>query len=251
MSGQPRACTMLTVAGVCGVLAIALAGWTPGNQAEAALPALIEQSGVAVNGVGSVWVKPDVAKINLGVSATATTVAAARTSAAETMQSVQAALATKGVAERDIQTQYVNISPQYSTLNRAQPTITGYIVNNVVEVTVRNIDASSEALDAAVAAGGNAVRVNGISFTIDRPEQFMSQAREAAARDARGRAEVLARAAGISLGRPRSIVESGGNVPIPFAPRASAAAPDGGAPTPINPGEQRVEVSISMVFDIN
>ncbi|MFA7248965.1 MAG: SIMPL domain-containing protein [Dehalococcoidia bacterium] len=248
MKPQGRARSLLALIGMSGLLALALGGWVPDRTVDAASG---EQTGIAVAGIGSVWVTPDVARLSIGVSSTARTVADARSQAANAMQAVQNALTEQGVEGKDIQTQYFNISPQYSSVPGSQPTITGYVVSNQVQVTVRNIDSVSEVLDTAVAAGGNAVRVNGISFTVDQPARYMDQAREAAVKDALSRATVLARAAGVSVGRPRSIVESGGNVPIPVAPRAAAPSAMDGAPTPVSPGEQQIQVSVSIVYEVS
>jgi uncharacterized protein YggE len=169
------------------------------------------------------------------------------------MTKVQAALKTKGVQDKDIRTQALNITPQYtqSPDRNVPPAIRGYLVSNILQVTVRNIDSTSEVLDAATAAGGNAIRVNGISFTVDQPEQFLSQAREEAVKNARARAEVLAKAAGVGLGAARSVTETG-NGEAAIAPRAAQSAPGGlgAAPTPINPGEQQLTLTVSVTYDV-
>ncbi|MSQ31511.1 MAG: DUF541 domain-containing protein [Dehalococcoidia bacterium] len=237
--------------GAVAAAALAALACTPTTQVTVASPA--QQSGIAVIGTASVSVKPDVARLNLGVEVTDASVATARARAADTMTKVQAALKQKGVQEKDIRTQYLNISPQYTSSpdRTAPPTIRGYVVNNQLQITVRNIDSASEVLDAAVAAGGNAVRVNGISFAVDQPEQFLAQAREEAVRNARARAEVLAKAAGVSLGTARSITESTNGGPIPFPERAAAAPSSLGGPTPVNPGEQSLQLTVSVVYDIS
>ena len=236
--------------GTVAAAALAALACTPTTQVTVA--GASQQTGIAVTGSATVSVKPDIARLNLGVEATEATVAAARSRAADVMTKVQDALKQKGVQEKDIRTQYLNISPQYtqSPDRIAPPTIRGYLVSNQLQITVRNIDSTSEVLDAAVAAGGNAVRVNGISFTVDQPEQFLGQAREEAVKMARARAEVLAKAAGVSLGTARSITESGGGAtPIPLRAEAPALSA-GGAPTPVNPGEQTLQLTVQVVYDI-
>ena len=237
--------------GAVAAAALAALACTPTTQVTVASPS--QQTGIAVTGTASVLVKPDVARLNLGVEVTDASVATARARAADTMTKVQNALKQKGVQEKDIRTQNLSISPRYtpSPDRTAPPILSGYVVNNQLQITVRNIDSASEVLDAAVAAGGNAVRVNGISFTVDQPEQFLAQAREEAVKNARARAEVLAKAAGVSLGTARSITESTTGGPIPFPERAMAAPATGGAPpTPVNPGEQSLQLTVSVVYDI-
>ena len=239
-----RGCLLLV-----GALALAaLAACTPRTEVTVQAPSPAQAAGIAVTGTGSVSARPDVAQISLGVSVTAPAVAKARADAAAAMVRVQEALKAKGVAEKDVQTQSLSITPQYDFQNRAEPRITGYQVSNQVRITIRNIDSASEVLDAAVAAGRDAVRVNGIAFAVDQPEALLTQAREEAVKNARARAEVLAKAAGVSLGKARSIAESSGGGPVPLALPARAQSAE--ASTPVNPGEQRLSVSVSIVYEI-
>ena len=245
-----RSALRTILGGALAAAALGTIACTPKTEVTVAGPA--QQSGIAVTGSANVSVKPDVARLNLGVEVTDTTVAGARSHAADAMTKVQTALKAKGVQEKDIRTQSLNITPQYtqSPDRTVPPAIRGYLVSNVLQVTVRNIDSASEVLDAAVAAGGNTVRVNGISFTVDQPEQFLSQAREEAVKNARARAEVLAKAAGVTLGAARSVTESGNGGPVPLD-RAVAAPAVANAPTPVNPGEQQIQLTVSVVYDIS
>ncbi len=236
--------------GTVALAALAALACTPKTEVTVAAP---QQTGISVTGSATVAVKPDIARLNIGVQTTDTTVAAARNSAAEAMTKVQTALKQKGVAEKDLQTQNLSITPQYANnpTGTGTPTIRGYQVSNQLQVTVRNIDSASEVLDAAVAAGGNAVRVNGISFTVDKPEQFLSQGRDEAVKNARARAEVLAKAAGVTLGAARAISEStngGGSIVQPRAANASGALD--ASPLPVNPGEQTLQLTVSVLYDI-
>lgn len=256
-TGTARALTRRTalralLGGTLAIAAIGAVGCTPTTQVTVAGAA--QQTGIAVTGTASVSVRPDIARLTLGVEATAATVAAARSSAADAMTKLQEALKGKGVAEKDIRTLSVNITPQYtqSPDRTVPPSIRGYLVSNIVQVTVRNLDTTSDVLDSAVAAGGNAVRVNGITFAVDQPEQFLTQARDEAVKNARARAEVLAKAAGVTLGAARSITETTNGGPIPLPERASAAPSGlGGASTPVNPGEQTLQLTVSVVYDLS
>ena len=134
-----------------------------------------------------------------------------------------------------------------------EPRIIGFTVNNQLSVKVRDFDRLSETLDRAIAAGGDAVRVNGISFTVDEPEQYWDEAREAAVNDARERAQQLARLAGASLGSLRSISESNnrGGYPAPLYAFAQSADASFESATVLNPGEQQVSVTVFLVYDVN
>ena len=209
-----------------------------------------DQSGLSVNGTGSVTVAPDVAQLELGVEFVANTVAQARSGAAEAMDEIMASLEANGVDEKDVRTRYFNIYPQDNYKNESTPEITGFTVCNQVTVIVRDIDTASDVLDDAIAAGGDSVRVNGINFTVDEPEQYLDEAREKAVANAREHAETLASAAGVSVGGVRSISESSGGY-YPPEPRFSMDSAAAGGSTAISPGEQDLTVSVFVVFEID
>lgn len=240
---------------VLGGLALALVACTP--EVNVAAPGPAEASGIAVSGTGTTSVKPDVALVNLGIEVTSPTVAEARGKAATTMEVLTKAVKAKGVADADIQTQSFNIYPQYGapTPNSkpGTPEIVGYTVNNQVQIKVRNLDAVSDVLDTAIAAGGNSIRVNGLRFTVEKPDHYLAKAREEAVQNAKARADVLAKAAGVKVGSPRSISESGGAFPVFDKLQAAPSVPGGrgGGPTPVSPGEEQLSVSVSVVFEID
>jgi len=154
-----------------------------------------------------------------------------------------------GVADKDIQTRYVSLSPIYAdTANK----ITGYQLANQVVVCVRDINKISTIMDSAVKAGGNAVRIQGISFAIANPESALSQARELAYKDARAKAEQYARLAGISLGRVIYVSEGGvPPMPVPYAEMSVMKRADmAGGATPVQVGEQDVSVTVDVVFGV-
>jgi uncharacterized protein YggE len=129
------------------------------------------------------------------------------------------------------------------------PRLSGFTVTNQLIVTIRDIDSTSQVLDAAIAAGGDAARVDNVAFDVDEPEQYLDTAREDAMIDAKQRAEELAVLAGVELGDVRSISESSGSV---FAARAfeDSALRAAPAPTPLSPGESELSLSVSIVYDI-
>ena len=218
----------------------------------AALTAAGDDGGISVSGTGSVTVTPDIGVFEVGVEATEDTVALARSGAAEAMQRVRASITGNGVEERDIATRFFNIYPQYDydSDDGGGPRITGYTVNNHIEVKVRDIDRLSDILDQAVTAGGDAIRVGGISFRVDEPEQYADEARTLAVEDARARAQQLADLAGVTLGSARTISESsGGFAQRSFAPAAEAFAAD--ASSPVSSGESEVSVTVHIVYGID
>jgi len=242
--------TLGVIGGIVAVVALLIVAVVAILNEPAAEVTLSSQqsTGIAVSGSGNVSVTPDIARIEVGVEVTGETVADARGGAANAMDAIMAALADNGVEEKDVKTRYFNIYPQYNYKEDSAPEITGFVVSNQVTVTVRNIDSASEVLDAAIDAGGDAVRVNGISFTVEDPQEFLDEARADAIADARSRAETLADAAGVDLGSVRSISESTSFVNDErFAPVAA----DSGGGTSISPGEQELSVNVSVVFEVN
>ena len=216
-----------------------------------------QDAGIWVNGVGSVSAPPDLVELNLGVTATADTVSEARQSAAEAMTAVIGYLVGSGVATSDIRTQHISIQPQYDWqeiieegLRRSERVLTGYQVSNTVQVLVREMDRSSELLDGAVVAGGDLIRVNGITFTIEDTSELAKQAREMAVADALVKAAELASYSGVILG-PMVYLSEVSAQPV-FAERAFAAvAADSSVSTPISPGEQEVRITVRAVFGID
>jgi hypothetical protein len=210
------------------------------------------QSGISVTGRGSVAVTPDIAVLTLGVEVTLATVGDARAEAAEAMAAIQASLTANDVAAIDIKTQSFSIQPQYDFRREGPTEIIGYRVANSLVIRVRDIDTISTVLDDAVNAGGNSVRVNNISFTVDEPEQFQGEARQLAVEDAREQAETLAALAGVTLGKVRSVSESsfgGSSFDSGFGGAVFSAASSG--PTPISPGETEISLSVFVVYDID
>ena len=210
-----------------------------------------QQSGIWVTGQGRVSVMPDLAVLNVGVEARAPTVQEARAQAAEAMQRVIAALKAQGVADRDIQTSYFSIQPQYDYNRTSTPTLIGYIVSNQVTAKVRDLEKVGEVIDAAAEAGGDLTRIHGVGFTVEDNTDALRQARERAVADARAKAQQLAQLGGVQLGSLVYISEGSGAMPppVPYA-RMDLAAESGALKTPIQVGELDVVVTVQAGFAI-
>ena len=212
-----------------------------------------QQSGIWVNGIGRVTVTPDLGLLDLGVEARATTVAEARDQAASAMTSIMDVLADAGIEERDIRTQFFNIQPEYVwNETERQQEIVGYRVTNTVNVKVRDLEAMGALIDQVSTAGGDLTRINSIRFTVEDTNQFATQAREAAVKQAMEKAQQFAQLTGTTLGKLAYIAESGASVPVvrdfAFEERAVAAA--AAPPTPISQGEMDITVTVLAVFAI-
>jgi len=204
-------------------------------------------SGVTVAGHGEVEAPPDTGFFDVGVQVTASTIEEARNRAAQSADAVIKSLKGNGIDQKDIKTSNFSIQPQYDySKQNSQPTIIGYIVTNSVEAKVRKLDSFSKVIDGAVAAGGNDARVQNIRFGIEDNEKLLEQAREAAMKDARKKAEQLAKLGGVTLGQPVTISETQVNRPPQAAFAAAVGTKDAAFETPIQPGTGSVVVEISV-----
>lgn len=231
------------------IIALAPAAWAAGEEKP------MERT-ISVNGTGKVSAAPDVADINIGVVTQATTARDALAANTESMTAIHNLLKERGVAAKDIQTVNINVSPRYSQPNQPQagqpqepfvPKIVAYEVHNTVQITARDLTKLGGILDAVVQSGAN--QMNGISFRVEEPEKLLDQARKEAMADAKRKAEQLAGEAGVVVGLPITISESGGvsPPPRPYAARMMAAS---AAPVPVAGGEQELSVTVSVVFEL-
>jgi uncharacterized protein YggE len=218
--------------------------------AQARLLAVDNARLIEVSGEASVSAKPDFARVTLGV---ATTGKDARDAAAANAKAVDAFISLikgEGVAPADIQTSSLSISPEFSNPApnaSAPPTIVGYNVMNAVTVTVRDLSRLGALIDKAVGAGANAMY--GISYGENDPGALLDKARPLAVADARRKAEIYANAAGAGVGRLMMLTEQPGASPPQFR-RAYAQNMAAAAPTPVEPGEDKLTVAITAQFEL-
>jgi uncharacterized protein YggE len=202
-----------------------------------------------VTAVGEVTRVPDVAIISAGVVSRAATASAAIQDASDRMSRVLAALKRAGIADRDIQTSSVSLNPEYRYPDNQAPQLTGYTASNSVTIRFRDIRNSGKILDALVGQGAN--QINGPNLTIDKPEAALDEARANAIAAGRARAELYARSLGMHVARVVSVRESGGYaVPPPAPPPPPMMARAEYASTKIEPGEQKLQVSLEMTFEL-
>lgn len=191
---------------------------------------------------------PDVAIISAGVVTRASTAAAAISQNAARMERVLAALKAAGVAERDVQTSSISLNPDYRYENNQPPKLTGYQASNQVSIRFRDIRNSGRILDALVAEGAN--QINGPTLTIDKPEAAMDEARVQALANGRARADLYARALGKRVIRLVAVSEGSGYSPPPMPMLERGMAVAQAADTKIVPGEQAIQVNLTMVFEL-
>ena len=233
------------------LLATLLAFGSPMTAAAQSAPSIAVPSDatlLSVSASADVKRAPDVASIGAGVVTQAADANAAMRANAERMQQVMAAIRAAGIADKDIRTSGINLSPQYRYAENQPPAITGYQASNNVDLKVRDLGKLGKVLDALVASGAN--QVNGPSFEIDQPDAVQDEARRAALDKAQARAQMYAKSLGLRVRRIVSISEGGGfNPPMPMPMvRMAAMAKDAG--TEVSPGENTVGASIDVVFEL-
>lgn len=231
----------------------------PGSPRWANVPSSLQvnlgnqQAGIWVTGEGKVTAVPDIATLRLGIEAQEATVAEAQTQASEAMDRVKAALIDNEVADRDIQTQYFSIHKVTRwDETKNQEIVIGYRVSNMVTAKIRDIDNAGSIIDAVVKAGGDLTRIDSISFSIDDPSAYFGEAREKAMADAEAKAEQMASLAGVRLGKPTYISESG-YLPPPIYPRVAyeeVPMPAPAPPPPISPGEMEITLTVQIAYAI-
>jgi uncharacterized protein YggE len=230
------------------LLAAAVPAGVGAQQVEVQLPP-IAGTRLDISATGETSRVPDIAIISAGVVTRAPTAAAAIQQNSARVERMLAALRRAGVEERDIQTSSINLNPDYHYEENRPPRLIAYQATNTLNIRFRDIANSGRILDALVAEGAN--QINGPTLTLDRPEAALDEARTNAIARGRARAELYARAMGMRVVRVVSVSESGGYAPPPPMPMAERAMAVGGAAdTKIVPGEQKLQVTLAIVFEL-
>lgn len=203
--------------------------------------------GITASAVGTVTGTPDIVTLGLGVQTQGSSANGALSANSQQANALIGMLKNKGVAEADIRTSQMSVSPSY---NSTDGRITGYQVTNQVTATLHKIESAGGIIDAAAQAAGDSVRVQQLSFSIDDDGPLRAKARADAVRQAQAQARQMAEAAGVQLGKLRSISESPSSPPpTPMYERSFDSA--AGKATPVQPGSQKLTVSATVVYDID
>jgi len=215
-------------------------------------PVLGQESTLNVNGVGSVDVAPDRARLVLAVETEAGTAREAGQENAARMERVMAALRGAGVPNLRIETSGYSLSPRYATQRVSEPQqIVGYTARNQIRVVVDDPEVLGGLIDRALEAGAN--RVASLNFEVRDPDPHRREALARAIAQARLEAEAMASALGMRLGDPIS-VQGGAEVPSPrFESQRFelALAYDAGAPTPVEAGVQTIQARVSIQYRLH
>lgn len=241
---------LILIAGVIGVAGCESLSPEPRTTATGSIVSG-QNTGIWVTGEGKVYVVPDVAVLNVGVEAQADTVADAQNQATDAMNAVRNELDAWSIDAKDIKTLYFSIYPvrDYNPLKEGEE-LKGYRVTNMLSVKVRKVEDTGNIIDAVAKAGGNLIRIDNISFTVDDPVPYQKEARENALADAREKAEQIADEAGLRLGDPTYINETSSYYPYSLPIAYEAAVPMMGGGTSISPGETTITIYVQVAYAI-
>ena len=223
-------------------LAVVTATWL----AAPALAQTMPPPAISVTGEANVSVAPDQAQIDGGVTSDAKTAREASDANNAAMGNVLLALKGAGIDEKDYQTSRLSLQPQFATPSKVteRAGIVSFRASNRITVRIRDVTKVANVIDVLVGAGAN--EIGGIHFTVTQASKYLDEAREKAIADARRKADIYARAAGVTLGEPISISEEGAPGPV-F--RSKMAAPMA-AGAPVAQGEETLSVTVSVTWAI-
>lgn len=211
---------------------------------------------LVVEGQGKVTVVPDTAMVSFGIDESGASLESVQKSVNTKSKALVDALKKLGIDEKDIKTTSYNVFPEYDyggviTLmpESRLPRIVGYRVSTTYEVKVKDFDKVNDVISVGTQSGANIV--GGVSFALndETRNKKLNEAREIAVKEAKEKAQGLAKAAGVSLGKVLNISEFPG-----FEPPTPIALKEGGdsqPPSPeIKPGETEISVTVSISFEI-
>lgn len=234
----------LTAALILGTCAIPAAA----EAQQATITQTIAGTRLDVSATGEAARVPDVAIISAGVATRSSTASGAIQEAADRMSRVLAVLKRAGVEDRDIQTSTISVNPEYRYENNQSPQLVGYSASNQLTVRFRDIRNSGKILDVLVGQGAN--QINGPNLTVDKPEEALDEARAKAVAIGRARADLYAHSLGLRVVRLVAVSEGGGSYPVPPPMPVMERAVAMSADTKIVPGEQKLQVTLAMTFEL-
>ena len=199
---------------------------------------------ISVTGQAQISVPPDLALVDGGVTSEAKTAREASDANNAAMGKVLLALKGAGIDEKDVQTSRLLLQPQNAPNRTGPSAIASYRASNRVTIRVRDVTKVANVIDTLVGAGAN--EIGGINFMVSQASKLLDEAREKAVADARRKAEIYARAAGVTLGAPLTVSEEGNAPPMPYRKMSAgmAAAPQ------VAQGEETLSVTVNVSWAI-
>ena len=215
----------------------------------AACSSAAAETRIAVNGTGETRISADTAVISLGVSALDRDVLKAQQTVNENIAGIRQALLSNGVAEENINTDYMSIYAIYD-YNEDVEKVQAYNASTTLAVKVTDMDSVGKLIDEAFAAGANTL--NGISFSASDTDEARAESLKAAVGEARAKAEVLAEASGLKITGIETISEgnvySYDNSVSNFSAKRMEGTADTGYGTMVQAAKLIVSVTVSITF---
>ncbi|RAX47701.1 SIMPL domain-containing protein [Arthrobacter sp. AQ5-06] len=203
---------------------------------------------ITVTGTGTAEAPPDLLTISVGIECRRDNVGTAYADAGTASAAVSGSLRRHGVADADIRTSGLNVRPEFVWRDGGGQQVTGYATSSVLTVRLRQVSAASDVIAAAVDAGGDDVRLNGLELGFSDESAVASLAREAAWQDAAARAEQFASLATARLGAVLSIAEHpDATGPVPVARIQRAAASES---ISVEAGHANINASVTVVWEL-
>lgn len=206
---------------------------------------------ISFSGEGKIYTKPDIATVTLSVVTESRTVADVQKKNTEKMNKVIDFLKNNSIEEKDIKTTNYNLYPRYdySQYSSRMPQIIGYEITQSLEVKIRNLDKVGEVLEGSVSAGVN--QVYSLNFKVDKDEEFKSQAKEMAIKDAKKKAEETAKQLGVKLGKIIGYSEGGSYYPVYPSYKGVDGMGGGSESSPnIQTGENEILMTVTLTYEI-
>jgi uncharacterized protein YggE len=211
---------------------------------------------LVVQGQGQVEVDPDQAVVRLGVVAQDPSARAAQERANKVINALLAAVRELGVDAKQVQTSALNLNPIYAPVRPEdgsrvpqEPRIVGYQAYSTVSVRLDDLDLVGRVVDAGLAAGAN--QIEGVTFGLKDEGAARERALDAAVRQARGKAQVMASALGVRLQEVLEVVEGGAGIVEPiFDKRMAMEALSAPSQTPVAPGQVSIDARVTVRWRI-
>ena len=213
---------------------------------EAAAPQA-SPSALVVTGNSEVFAIPDQALVRLGIVQQATVAQTAQEQANSVAHEILSAITKLGVAQKDIQTARLVLSPVYSPRG-ADQRIVSYNATNTVSIRLDNLNLVGSVVDAGLKAGAN--QLEGVQFLLRNDLPSREQALKEAVQEARGKAQAMADALRVNLGAVIEASERGVSVAPRMAAQLAVPAQGLGASTPVSPGEISIRANITIRYRI-
>ncbi len=200
---------------------------------------------VSFTGEGKVKATPDTAKVEIGLITEGKDSISVQNENSSKMNAVIKFLKEQKISGEDIKTSAYSLSPKYE-YNKGKSTLIGYILNQALTVTVRDLNKIGEILDGAVSNGAN--QINSISLFVDKPEELKNKAREDAVKQAKEKASAASKIAGFRLGRVIGFNENTfGEPPMYYEAMGKGGGVVSSAPQ-IEPGSQEIKINVTLTY---